>query len=40
MAGDKANMEYLRAMNEYVMMPIRIKIWYQEITNRQRNLKK
>ena len=25
MAGDKANMEYLRAMNEYVMMPIRIK---------------
>ena len=25
MAGDKANMEYLRAMNEYVMMPVRIK---------------
>lgn len=25
MAGDKANIEYLKAMNEYVMMPVRIK---------------
>lgn len=25
MAGDKANIEYLKAMNEYVMMPVKIK---------------
>lgn len=25
MAGDKANIEYLKSMNEYVMMPVRIK---------------